>query len=59
MEGGKKYADYIAKIFLPYMERMDPENNRFDLFLVDGAINVQGVGEVVEDFFLGSIISTG
>ena len=30
------------------MEGFDPENNRFDLFFVDGASNVQGAGGVVE-----------
>ena len=33
------------------MEGLDPENNRFDLFFVDGASNVQGAGEVVEGGF--------
>ena len=30
---------------------LDPENNRFDLFIVDGASNVQVVGEFVEAIF--------
>ena len=59
VEGGKNYANYIAKISLPYMERLDLEKNRFDLFIVDVASNVRGAEEVVEAFFLGSILSTG
>ena len=31
------------------MERLDPEKNRFNLFIVDGASNLQGAGKVVED----------
>ena len=30
---------------------MDPEKNRFDLFIVDGDSNVQVAGKVFEDFF--------
>ena len=57
--GGKKDVDDIAKIFLPDMERLNLEKNRFDLFIFDGASNVQGAGGFFEAVFLGSIISTG
>ena len=33
------------------MERLDPENNIFDIFIVDGASNFQVTGEAVEAFF--------
>ena len=49
--GGKRDAEYIAKIFLPEMERLDPEKNRFYLFIVDRASNIQGTGEFVEAVF--------
>ena len=48
MGGGKKYAEYIVKISFPDTERLDLEKNIFDLFIVDGASNVQCAGEVVE-----------
>ena len=49
MGGGD--AEYIAKIFLPEMERLDPENNIFHLIIVDGASYIHLTGEVVEDVF--------
>ena len=33
------------------MERLDPEKNVFDIFIVDGSSTVQGSGEVVEAVF--------
>ena len=50
-EGGKKDAEYIAKQFLPYMRRLDPEKKRICLFIVDGASDVQLAGHVVEAVF--------
>lgn len=50
-KGGKKDAEYIAKVFIPHMEKLDPMKNRFDLFCVDGASNVQKAGQVVEAVF--------
>ena len=38
---------------------LDPENNRFDLFIVDGASNVQVVGNLLRLFLIGFIISRG
>ena len=49
--GGKTFSGYIAKIFLPEMNRLDPEKRKFDLLMVDGDSNVQGEGGVVKDFF--------
>ena len=48
---GKTDAEYISKIFLPEMERLDPEKNRFDLFIVDVASTFQCEGGVVEAVF--------
>ena len=49
--GGKKDAEYIARQFLPHMEAMDAMKDRIDLFIVDGASNVQKAGQVVEVVF--------
>ena len=51
MGGGKKDAEYIAKIFLAEMQRLDPEKNRFDIFIIDGDSNIQGTVAVVEAVF--------
>ena len=51
VRGGKKDTEYIAKIFLPEMESLYLEKNRFDIFIVDGASNVEGEGGVVEAVF--------
>ena len=37
----KKDVEYIANIFLPHIEKLDPNKNRLDTFIVDGASNVQ------------------
>jgi len=49
--GGKKDAEYIARCFLPHMEELDPFHSRIDLFIVDGASNVQKAGRVVAAVF--------
>ena len=49
--GGKKDASYIAKQFLPHMEEMDETKSKIDLFIVDGASNVQKGGDVVQAVF--------
>ena len=49
--GGKKDAEFIAKQFLPHMEALDPMKDKIDLFIVDGASNVQKAGQVVEVVF--------
>ena len=43
------------------MERLDPEKNIFDIYIVDGDSNVQveGGGGGVRLFLIGSILSTG
>ena len=40
--GGENMLSILQKIFLPEMVGLDPEKNRFDIFIVDGASNVQG-----------------
>ena len=49
--GRKKDAEHTAKTFLPTMTKLDPGKSKFDLFIVDGASNVQGAGEVVKAVF--------
>jgi hypothetical protein len=49
--GGKKDAEYIAGVFLPHMMKLDPMKNKFDLFAVDGASNVQTAGQIVNAHF--------
>ena len=50
-KGGKKDACYIAKIFREEMEKLDKMKDRFDLYIVDGASNVQAAGEVISAYF--------
>jgi len=41
--GGTKNATYIADLFLPHCQRLDPKGSKTDLFYFDGASNVQNV----------------
>ena len=50
-KGGKKDAEYIAKLFLPHMQKLDPKKNNLDAYIVDGASNVQKAGQVIEAVF--------
>ena len=43
--GGKKTAEYIAGLMEPHVERLGKEN--VDLFLFDGAANVQKAGRLM------------
>ena len=45
--GGKKDATYIANLFLPHLQELDPKKEIFDLMLFDGASNVQAAGDVL------------
>ena len=47
-KGGIKDAEYIAGLFGPHLERLDPDKDKVDLVLMDGAVNVQKAGEVIE-----------
>ena len=49
--GGKKDAEYVARIFMPQMLKVDPKKDKFDLYIVDGASNVQSAGDVVAAYF--------
>ena len=46
--GGKKDAPYIAGIFLPHLEKHDPNKCLADLVFFDGASNVQKAGRILE-----------
>ena len=39
-KGVIKYAPYIANLFIPYFEKMDPTKELIDLVYFDGASNV-------------------
>jgi hypothetical protein len=45
--GGKKDATYVAKLFEPHLEQLDPHKNSVDLFYFDGASNVQKAGRIL------------
>lgn len=49
--GGKKDAEYIAKLFLPHMKRLDPDRRLIDLIFFDGASNVQKAGRILETHY--------
>ena len=48
VKGGKKDAEYIAELFLPWMKKLDPNKQRVDLLFFDGASNVQKAGKILE-----------
>jgi len=50
-EGGKKSAEYIAELFKPHMERLDPHKQRVDLLYFDGASNVQKAGRILQEYY--------
>merc|ERR1712086_1085587 len=50
-QGGKKDAEYVARIFMPQMLKVDPKKDKFDLCIIDGASNVQSAGDVVAAYF--------
>ena len=45
--GGKKDASYISELFLPHMQKLDPEKRVVDLLYFDGASNVQKAGDII------------
>ena len=49
--GGEKDVEYIATMFLPHMEELDHSHSHIDLFIVNGASNVQKAGRVVTAVF--------
>ena len=45
--GGKKDASYIAGLFLPHLNDLDPQKSLVDLLYFDGASNVQKAGSII------------
>ena len=50
-QGGKKDATYVSNLFLPHIERHDPQKSRTDLVFFDGASNVQKAGDILAAYF--------
>ncbi len=46
-DGGIKDARYICSKYIPVMQKFDPDGNRYDMVVFDGASNVQKGGEVI------------
>jgi hypothetical protein len=46
--GGKKYAGFIAGLFLPHMTKIDPDKQLIDCVFIDGASNVQNAGNIMQ-----------
>jgi hypothetical protein len=49
-EGEKKDARYIAELFKPHMDTLDPNHILVDLLYFDGASNVQKAGRILEAY---------
>ncbi len=45
--GGKKDSTYVAKQFLPWMRKLDPQNTLLDCVFFDGAGDVQKAGRIL------------
>jgi hypothetical protein len=45
--GGKKDSAYVAKQFLPWMTKLDPQNTLLDCVFFDGAGDVQKAGRIL------------
>ena len=45
--GGKKDASYIASLFNPHLDELDPHKSLVDLLYFDGASNVQKAGSII------------
>ena len=41
----------VARIFIPQMLKLDSKKNKFNLYIVDGASNVQSAGDVLAAYF--------
>ena len=50
-KGGKNDAECIAGVFLPHMRKLDQTKDKFDLFALDGASNVQTASQIVNAHF--------
>ena len=47
--------DYVAKIFMHKMLKVDPKKNKFNLYIVDGSFNVQSAEMLLQ---LTSLVSS-
>jgi hypothetical protein len=45
--GGKKDSTYVAQQFLPWMQKLDPQNTLLDCVFFDGAGDVQKAGRIL------------
>ncbi|EJK71400.1 hypothetical protein THAOC_07167, partial [Thalassiosira oceanica] len=46
-EGGKKDGPFLASIFLPIIEKMDPLKDKTDIVFFDGGSNMQLAGRII------------
>ena len=46
-EGGKKDGPFLARQFLPTIEKLDPEKNKTDIVFFDGGSNMQLAGRII------------
>ena len=53
-KGGKKDAPYVANLFQSEVDDLGPQNKFTNLFIFDGASNVQKAGEILRAIFPGS-----
>jgi hypothetical protein len=53
-KGGKKDAPYVANLFQSEVDDLGPLNKYTNLFIFDGASNVQKAGEILWAIFPGS-----
>ena len=51
--GGKKYASFIAKLFIPHLTELDPNKNLADCVFFDVVSNVQKAEEILTVKFPG------
>ncbi len=58
-EGGKKDCTFIAKLFSDEVEKWDPAEIYTDLFMFDGAGNVQKAGSILTAKYLRAMCIHG
>jgi len=51
VEGGKKDGPFLARQFLPTIEKLDPEKNKTDIVFFDGGSNMQLAGRIIEAIY--------
>lgn len=47
-EGGKKDGPFLARLFLPIIEKLDPNKTKTDIVFFDGGSNMQLAGRIIE-----------